>query len=200
MAHMTTIEIPDLLEYPEILPLKDVPSLKNVLCYVIKRYPIEGIGVVITRKEGWFCSRISDFSGNLLEPDNKKYSKIIEKVMGDIVPHLMTLMSYAHMDKLLFYFADVDNPKLVDVRVSINKFCSPGFVKDIFGRRIVPIQEEIGKPIILNDENLEKLYSGKGDYKEKDFILKPSVFKTIIRDDKLFPLYGAITNEIIDDS
>jgi hypothetical protein len=199
VVRMTTITIPDSLEYPEILPLKDVPALKNVLCYVIKAYPIDGIGVVITRDDEWLCSRISDFKGNILEPNDAKYSNMIEHVMTKYIPYIMSLMQCANMDKLLFYFADLDDPRLVDVRVSFNKFCSPGFVKDIFGK-VVPVQEDICKPIVLNAENMERLCTARGDYSSGNFILKPTAFKTIIRDGKILPLYGVINNEVVDDA
>jgi len=47
---------------------------------------------------------------------------------------------------------------------------------------------------MLDKEHFEKITQHVGIYSDSRFIVKPSVFKIIIRGDKILPLYG-ITNE-----
>lgn len=191
---MTTIDIPASLPYPDIYPINEVNELKDNLCYVIEKYPLRGIGVIVVRKDDNVCIRFSDFHGNILRPDDGKYIQMINKVMDVSVPRIIATMMATRIPKSLYYFSG-DDPVLVDMRASLNKYSSPGFLADIFGKQGVKTQKIIGKPILVNDENLAMLRESKGDYSSGSFILKTVKFKSIMRGDNMLPLYGIVTNE-----
>lgn len=187
---MNKITIPDSLPYPDILSVKDVNELKDQFCYVIADYPSDGVSLVIVRQKGDVCVRMADFKGNMLQPEQKQYD--VDVIMKQYVPKLIYTMRCINIAKAQFYFANPAGFRMVDVRVSGNKFCSPGFLKDIFGKSGIPLQVDVGRPLRLDEDSLKKIKRKKGDYKAGKFIIKSSVFKSIIRNDQILPMYGRI--------
>jgi hypothetical protein len=190
-----TIEIPALLPYPKIYPLSDIPEILNRICYIIEVYSLDGVGVVVSRDTGDICFRLCDFSGKLLEPDNKKYHRMFKIIFEKFMPRLIQTMQIISIAKGQFYFSCIESPILVDLRLSLNKFCSPGYLEDIFGRQGLLVQKSVGKPILLDEQNLKKVRDGVGIYESGHFIIKPSTFKSIIRGDEVLPMYGVLNNE-----
>lgn len=184
------IDIPDPLPYPKILPFSE-SNLSGKFCYIFKRYSTtNGIAAIIKRDQEYVTMRFADFTGKLL--DLKK-----DRNLDEVLSHtskLVIFMKYARITKTIFYFAIDEKIRLVDMRMTLNKFVSPGFIRDMFGK-LVPIQEAIGSPVILKDEILDSLVNGKGDYASKNFIIKPSAFKFIVRDDDILPQYGVLGDE-----
>lgn len=181
MSTINSIDIPDALPYPNFYALKECNELKNKYCYIFKKYSLNGVSLVITRKHDYVTIRAADFKGKDINQDLNSMQETINRIV--------VTMKYINIPKAQFYFSE---NKLVDIRLSINKFCGPGWLADFFGKQSIPIQEQIGKPIVLTDENLEMLYSAKGDYSHGKFIVKPSAFKFIIRDGDPVPLYGIL--------
>lgn len=190
-----TIEIPTLLPYPPLHPLKDVPEILDRICYIIEPYPLEGVGVVVSRDTGDVCFRLCNFDGNPLEPEDEKYSEMFEVIFKKLIPRVVYTMKLIGIAMGQFYFACIEDPILVDLQLSMNKFCSPGYLEDIFGKQGLPVQKNVDRPILLDKENLKKLKDGVGNYKSGHFIIKPSTFKSIIRGDKILPMYGVLNNE-----
>lgn len=167
--------IPESLPYPKINELWQVPELKDKYCYVVKSYPLSGLAILVYRGDDNLHLRFTDFNGVESDP-----------VEGRLLDIIITVMKTANIKQSMFYFSE---NKLVDVRLSLNKFCSPGFIKDIFGKAGIPIQEEIGRPIQLDENNMKLLLSGGGDY-SCGVVIKPSTFKSIIRNGDVVPMYG----------
>jgi hypothetical protein len=167
--------IPEILPYPKLLNIREVEELKDRFCYVIEKYPLEGYVLLVYRSEGDVTIRVADWGSNKLEPDedNTRY-----------INNIVTIMSTIKLQQALYYFSD---GKLVDVRISLNKFCGPGFIKDVFGQAKIPIQNDINKPLVINDDFKVSSHNNT--------IIKPSSFKSIVRDDVLLPMYGVIENE-----
>lgn len=192
---MNIIDIPDSLPYPKISSFNEVRELNNKFVYVFKKYPCEGIGLLIKRGHDTVCIRLSDFVGNMLQPtDNNVLQPYVEEVMNKHSARLSITLRLMGVDQAIFYFA-ADNgvARLVDIRFH-GKFCGPGALADYFGRQGIPIQERIGDPIILNDDNLRLIMSGGADYVHEEYIVKPSAFKFMVRDEIMVPMYGIIQN------
>ena len=171
--------VPTLLEYPEILPLSDVPELSGRLVYVVKGYELSGHSMLMWRPPGGeLAIRIGDFNGNSLDPRNVR-----EEITAYIMP-LAELMVAAGIPQAQFYFSGTT---LVDVRKSLDSMVGPGMLKDLCSK-IVPTQEIIDiKPF---DDDL------KESLKQYDYvILKHSSFKVIVREDKMLPMYGIFRGE-----
>ena len=167
--------IPESLPYPKIYELGQVPELKDKYCYIVKSYPLSGLAIMVYRDNDDLYLRFTDFNGVEADP-----------VEGRLLDIIITVMKTANIKQSMFYFSE---NRLVDIRLSLNKFCSPGFIKDIFGKAGIPIQEEIGRPIQLDENNMGLILSGDGEY-GCGIIVKPSTFKSIIRND-VIPMYGA---------
>jgi hypothetical protein len=193
------INIPSSLPYPMVLPFSEVPELKNRFCYIIKAYPLTGISLTILRDNGMVMIRFADFLGNELDIENPIYkSASYMAMLMQNVNRIITTMKYIGIPKAMFYFSiDKDNPRLIDMRLGINKFCGPGYLNDFFGKQGVLTQEVVGSPMVLDENNVKLLLSGSGEYVDRNFILKSSAFKTIIRGDNIVPLYGLIKHEIV---
>ena len=188
------MKIPDSLPYPEIYPLEKIKEIKDVSCFIVEKYPLIGISVVIVRDNDQVYIRLADFKGNLIAPNKMgDLTSCINIIMTTYVNKIISIMRYAHIKQTQYYFVDNINPFLVDMRVSSNKLCSPGFLNDVFARAGIPSQKICGKPIVLSQENIERIRSKKGDYISGNFIIKPVVFKTIIRDELIVPLYGEVS-------
>jgi len=183
---MSKIEIPECLPYPKITTIQDTPELRNKFCYVVKAYSQQGIIMLVVRQAGEVCIRMFDFDAKMLDLEKDKgcLPQIVEQS-----PKIVKLMNLIGIPKALLYFSDDSGtPRLVDVRLSLNKFVGPGFLGDFFGK-IVPIQERIGDPLVLSDEVMEMISKCEGVFSQ-DVIVKPSAFKTIIRKEEMVPLYG----------
>lgn len=189
------IEIPESLPYPKIMTLSEVPQIKDKLCYIINGYQSSGVGMLVVRKDDNVCIRLSDFAGNIIDVNESK-SDIINTIMCSYSHRLVFLLKCIDLKQALFYFvSDLDKPILVDVRLSINKFCSPGYINDFISRQGIPCQEIIGKPILLTDEICNNLRSKSGIYTSGKFIIKPSVFKFIEKDRQFIPMYAGVGYE-----
>jgi len=188
MPNLIEIELPNPLPYPKIFPFKEVNDLKGKYCYIIKSYPNNGISVTYYCNKSRVFLRLSDFSGKILDVENLgEWQESVETVMKEYVPRINPILSKIGIKKTALYFS---NNRLVDVRWDFNKYASPGFIKDFFGK-IIPTQEEINNPKTIDEEFYEILINGHNDY-YGPLIIKPSNFKLIIRGDELIPMYGAI--------
>jgi hypothetical protein len=198
MSATNSVILPEPLPYPKIYDIKDLEEIKNKFCYVLDSYPLEGVALVIARQNEHVCIRVADWSGKIidLEKDNK-YQKYLELIMKEYCGRVVMTMKLISIPKAIFYFsADNNIPRLVDMRLSINKFCGPGYLQDFFGKQGIPVQKGVGDPVVIDDVNYNMITSGKGDYVAGNYILKPSAFKFIIREEEVVPLYGMIKHEI----
>lgn len=189
------IEIPDSLPYPGVLPFTELKEIHSKFCYVFKAYPMEGISTTIARdhKNGICCIRLADFKGNTIPPDNLgKHKDIVEEIMTKYSHKIIHTLKLIGVPKAIFYFSQSDIPRLVDIRLSNNKFCGPGYLSDFFGKLGIPIQERVGDPVVLNEEKTNQIINHVGIYTNKAHILKPSAFKFILRGEDVFPAYGVI--------
>ena len=190
-----TIDIPASKPYPKILSFDQVKQLQNKFCYVIKGYPHRGIGFLVVRQEGNVCIRLSDFDGNLLDPEDlKDYKKSVDTIMTEYSSKIILTMQLIRIPRAMFYIACCDIPRVVDIQFTLNKFCGPGWLIDFIGKQDIPIQEKIGNPILLDKENIAKIINKQDDYGHGDFIFKPSVFKPMVWGEDVIPMYGRIKN------
>ena len=177
---MHKVNIPDLLSYPKILPIKDVPELYGKSCYIIEKYNMDGVAMLIYRNSGNMFIRYSDFGGVLIDIENLgDYKGLVDEIMADRMPIIISILKAINLDKAIFYFVNCNGAMLVDVRFEFNKFCSPGAMVDIFKR--VRLQNVLDKGVV--DGNYDK-YRG--------VIVKPFIFKSIVRDGAFLPMYGVI--------
>lgn len=187
-------EIPDILAYPRILKLQEIPEIEGQFVYVIKKYPEDGLAIVIYRNvnEGDVYISIGDFDGNPIDLTNKNTP--LQAAALDFVTHdsskFVAIMKTAKITKMILYVSVEGNElRLVDLRASLNKFYGPGMIRDLFSK-IYPTQEVV-KTIALDEDTLKAIKRGEGSYKG-NLILKCSKFKTIVRGKELLPLYAKV--------
>lgn len=188
------IELPDLLPYPSIEKYTTLSELSNKLVYIFKHYPQNGVAFIPVISSGQVCIRLSDWSGKLLDPAVK--SDIVEKIMVEYSRKIISTMKVIGVPKAIFYFSNDNGPRLVDMRLNQVKFCGPGYLKDFFGKQNIPIQEQVGEPVYLKSDIIEKILSGAEPYTNGRYIIKPSAFKVNVKDENVSPLYGIIENEV----
>lgn len=186
------MNFPAILPYPAILDVKDVPELATKFCYVFKDYGNSGLTLVIKREAGSVYLKLADWSGKEMKPET--VSKDVSQIMTEQSHRIILTMKLIGIPQAIFYFSS--NSLLVDMRLSMNKFCGPGYLGDFFGKQGIPMQERVGEPVFLKSEELGKIRQGQGVYKgQKGFILKPSAFKFMVRNDVILPVYGRVTCE-----
>ena len=191
------ITLPDPVPYSHFFKFEDRPEFRNMFVYVLRYFPeADGFQLVINRSSGILTVRVADFLGNLLDPTKTiSLTKHISEFTEKYLTRLTDIMKLVGIRQAIFYISISDIARLVDMRLSLNKMCGPGYLQDFFGKAGMPVQEIVGKPILLNDENLKKIQSGV-EYPDNKYIIKPSVFKSIIQGNDLIPLYGVISREI----
>lgn len=188
MSNVKQLEL-NPIPYPKILELNDLPQFKNQFVYIIKSYKQQGLAVVINREDDDVYVRISDWDGNILDTSKGECFKFVERHSRQFI----TLMNIAGIPKAIFYITkDNDDFVLVDVRLSINKFSSPGMIRDLFSN-IIKTQEVI-KVGNLDDDLLDAIKDGKGKFNQ-DIIIKTSVFKTVTINNCLFPMYAMVHHQ-----
>lgn len=168
------------LPYLHIYPFEEIPEFIDKYVYVYDYFK-DGFSVLIDRdvKNDGIIFKFGDFNGDLYDNlfvENNKH-------MADVVPRAVMLMKLIKLSKAQFYFDF--NCNLVDIRLSLNKFMSPGMLKDIFSKQlsVLPSLDIFH----LTKEKFKDICDGK--YK-RNIIIKNSTFKTIVRDDAFYPLYG----------
>lgn len=169
------MEIPDVLSYPNILDVEDVPEIAERYVYAIRGYELSGVTVLAFIKDDQIGIRVGDWDGNVLDPRklDDKYHSYINKISK--------LMYAAKIAQAQFYFSGYT---LVDIRTSVNQFVGPGMIKDLC-ENIMQTQEVISIGS-LNEEFL----AGLREYNY--IILKHSSFKIIIRENEAIPLYAIV--------
>ena len=187
---MSIVKLPDILPYPELKKFDDIPEIKDQFVYVIRSYSTKGLTVLIYRKDGNVYFKFGDFSGKTIDVNNKSAKIFLEKYSAKFVE----LMNLVKIPQAIHYFTvEKDLLRLVDVRTSLNKFVSPGMLKDLYGK-IVETQEVV-KTVQLNSETISGIKGNKGNYKGS-FIIKTSAFKTITRGTSpklnMYPMYAKI--------
>ena len=173
-------DVPDIVDYPDILSTSEYSSIfNNVYGYVIEPYALEGYSVYCGLKDGNFIIRAADFKSKDIDlssmPDGLK--KIL--INGD---KFGMMMKISKIQEFLLYFSGKNDPILVDIMLSANKFVGPGLLRDLFGK--VVNTQKIIEITTFNDEMVNK---NKGKY------FKPSSFKFINKDNIIMPVYGKIT-------
>lgn len=194
---MSDHKVPEILPYPEILHLVDVPELINKFCYVIRWYPLSGLAILIYRDNEQVFFKFSEFNGKIINPmdDKNKYNLYIKQFLKDKANKLVSLMKYAKIPQAMYYFSIYqDKMVLIDMRTSLNKFAGPGMLRDLFSK-MVDTQEVI-KTVQLTQDVINAIKEGANTY-SGNLIIKPSAFKTITRQGKdkpiLLPMYGIVT-------
>lgn len=189
MVHMTeeTIELPDTLSYPEILPLENIKDeLINKLVYIIQDYD-DGIALNILINGEDNVIRFSDWDGKLIEPlDNDLALQITNNYLANI----LQLLNVIKLSKCIIYIGRYKNDlAIVDVRTSLNKFVGPGMIRDLFSQ--VMETQRVNKVMPFEESTIEAIQDNKGSF-EGNLIIKPSVFSTIENNQILYPLYGRV--------
>ena len=194
---------PDILSYPEILHIDDVPEIKSQYVYPIRRYCLDGISAIVSipreRPDAVSC-RVGDWDGQQtqgrLEGPLAEYE---ERFIGTYLPRVGQLMSIARIERAQFYFSCSESEmRLVDVRIAHDHMLGPGMMFDLFAA-ILPVQESVLLPldgvteqnpmITVTDEVLDAISKRDAPF-NCDMIFKPTTFKLIQREGAIHPLYA----------
>jgi len=170
-----TFEAPAFLKYPKALEFNS-SLIENKYCYVIKDYGDKGFAVLIKRNianDNIFVM-CGDWNGNAYEIDDLQLP-LTKKFLANELSTYVTMMKMVGFDQAQFFFSIVgDQFMLVDMQISLNKFASPGFIRDVFGQRC--LTQEVRKIEVIDKETIAAIEKGAGSY-EGDLIFKPSRFQ-----------------------
>lgn len=189
-------ELPGILSYPKALPLAEVPEMRGQYVYVIRGYIDEGFTLVVRRDtvNDRVNILVGDFGGNNIATGEQLDGRIAEFLVAK-VPNLVGMLKLLKIEQIIFYLAiSGTGLMLVDVRLSLDKFCGPGMVRDLFSK-VMDIQQTI-KIVQLDEPTLEAIKAGEGEF-SGPLILKCSRFKTITRGQDLLPLYATVRPNVM---
>lgn len=182
---MDNYDLPDLLKYPRLFKFNKIKRIyDNKLLYLIKYYEQTGLLFCIFRKNDDVVIRFGDFNGNKLDI----HCDIVKNFANDGKIQLLNLFCrHAGIQKCIFYFSLIDNKYiLVDLRLSLNKFVSPGYIKDLFNKIQINTQE------VIKIGNIDEIIKYVENNVGSKYIIKPSNFTTVPDDDNILPAYSII--------
>jgi hypothetical protein len=168
-------KFPEFLPYFDIKPIDQVSGLIGVYCYVIEYYK-PGFAVLIKRDGEKVIWQARDWDGEELVCDSAMWQAAVKHITT-----LTGVMSYAGIPQSEYYF-DADN-NLVDMRQSLNKFASPGMLRDLFTKCIGT--QKVVEVAIMTAEKIQELKD-----MGKSYIIKPSRYRFHTVDDTPEPLYA----------
>jgi hypothetical protein len=161
------------------------PFLKDLLCYHIEDFGIDGISVLVDKKASNYMVTFADWFGTKIEmTDSKSRLKdIAADFLGKRFNRLLQVMKMIRLDTAMYYFAlDQDSDfVLTDVMLNPNKLCGPGMVRDVFGTTFRT------QTVKLIDK-----YTPEYADRNRGIIIKPSRFRTVMLGDAEVPLYARI--------
>jgi len=177
---MTTVQIPDFVDYPEFFVVNKNDHLFNELfCYIVEPYPFDGVNLYVGFREDCVIMRIADFKSN--EIDHEQFSDFDKGVL-ELSNSVIDVMRHSRIIEASYYFANCNGkPVLVDMMVSANKFVGPGMLRDLFGKTL-----DTQKVIDIKKLNNEEIDSNKGN------LVKPSRFRCLMDGRMPRPQYGVI--------
>lgn len=180
-------QLPTLLSYPKVLTLDEMPELAGKFVYFIRGYTLQGLAVLIVRQKDDVYMRIGDWDGKVINPSDSEAATTFVKKHS---PHFISLMSSAKIQQAIFYMSvSGQDIRLVDIRMSLNKFSGPGMVRDLFAK-IIDTQEVI-KIDNLTPEAMQAIKNNSGTF-TGDLMIKPSAFKVVEHDRIMYPMYGLV--------
>lgn len=173
-----------------MLPSNYLDTLKNVLCYVVRKYSDDGLSVLISRKSEDIAVIFGDWHGNLYDIREDKPTTIMcKKFMEEYLNNVYSLMKYINIDMLQMFVDTTNEFTLVDIQLSLNKYTGPGMLRDVFDPIIRTQEVMVIEP--MDDRALEAIKHGTGTY-EGDLILKPSKFRLYEDGGSYYPHYVSV--------
>jgi len=182
-------KVPQVLKYPNMLGNDKIDHIKNLLCYVIADYGIDGVSLLLTRRpeKDELVVLCGDWSGNNIDiQSDDKRMVLINILLQEEMPKLANILRTININQAQFFFSNKDGYKLVDMQVSVNKLVGPGMIRDLFSK-IIPTQEVI-KVEPIDERATAALLDGNGSY-AGNVIIKPSKFRLIEQNGIYSPLY-----------
>lgn len=172
----TSNKLPQVLPYPQLLDFNSTKSIRDIYSYIIKHYGNSGLSVLIYRQPSKDETVVicGDWNGNNIDlvDNSSKLAEIALKFCQDSLPLFVKTQSLIKIDQAQYFFAlNDDKLILVDIQLAYNKFASPGFIRDMFGK--VFDTQEVMKTEIIDQRSIEAIKKGSGSY-EGDLIIKPS--------------------------
>jgi len=175
--------LPDVLKYPNLINFDTHGEVvRNIFSCIFPHYGYDGLSVLIYRqpkpKEN-VVVLCGDWLGNKLDivdvPNPSRMTELASEFLTNDAIRFFELFNVIGIAQAQLFFAiDDDGLLLVDVQLSLNKFASPGMVKDIFGK--VYRTPNAVKIEMLDDRAMEYIGKASGSY-EGDLIIKPNNFR-----------------------
>lgn len=162
--------------------IKNVPEITGAYCYVMEDCSDEGFSLMIKRKsikEVEF--KFGDFSGNEINiMGNHRYKEHISKLFeNECINKYIKMLGLLGVDQiqLCFGFNNIGDLRLVESMTHLNKYQSPGMIRDMLASCGVP-NPSVRSIDIIDDEMMSTLADEGG------YILYPSYPKFMTRDGK----------------
>jgi hypothetical protein len=186
----------ELISYPPILSLDEVPELMGKLVYIVKAYPLSGLAVMMTYDKPNLSIKFGDWDGKAI--DIVKPTELADRLVADFMKNhannFLGLMTSARIKQAIFYLSDDNGLRLVDMRTALDKLVGPGMLRDLLSKVITT--QEVVSTIGMTPETMAAIKRGEGSL-SGDLIVKPSVFKTVTRGDSpnliMYPMYGMVS-------
>lgn len=171
-------EMPKLLPYPEFQQFDRCQELLGKFCYFIKDYA-PGYSILIKRQSGEAGIILGDWKGN--KYDHKCPVTVHIASLG-LIEKFHKIMEAIGLQQGQLFFSSDD--RVVDLQIAINKMAGPGMLRDLFATTF-SIQDTV-KIEVATPQLIAELK------KQGRFIVKPSRFRFIQRDQIILPLYARI--------
>ena len=168
-------KLPQFQKYPKLIGVEQCPEIIGLYCYIIQKYE-PGFSILIKRSDGSCAMQIGDWYGNQDISSGPIFNDAKKFIETDGI-NILGLMQAIELDQIQLFVSD--GGKIADAQIAMDKFLGPGMLRDLFGTQ-VGVCETI-EITHITDEKIEQT---------SDAIIKPTKFRTIMRDGNIIPLYA----------
>jgi len=174
-----------ILPRPRIRDFNDVPEVKGQFCYVFEGCDDDGFSLLIYKNDKEYAVKFGEFDGteiDVLQKPEHRFLQYISDIMQYSINSYIEVLNLIRIDRIQLFFAPDKNKKLriVEAMTHLNKYQSPGMIKDVLSKCGVP-SPEIHSVEVLTDEIIENL-SGGG------YLIYPSSPKFMTRNNDSEPV------------
>ena len=176
--------LPKILPYPKFFDISHLKQMENVLCYVLDHPGKEGFSLLIERDvkndDVFILAGYWDGKPIELESDTSDLANAAKIFIQTKAVQFVNLMRILKIERAQYYFSVQGGVVILqDFRTAINKFASPGFIRDIFSALVSVSNIRMVEP--LSAGNIEAISHNTGSF-SGDLIIKPSRFRVYDED------------------
>lgn len=170
----------DTLIHRKAQNIDSTPELVNQFCYILEGNDDNGFLMVLYKKDGTIGIKFTEYDGTVIDVLTHTSASYISSLFSKkLIDKFIEFINYAKIDILQICFVIIDdNLFILEAATHINKYLSPGMIKDVLTKCGVP-SLPLHSIQVLSPDLVSSLRSGK-------YIVYTSYPSLLTRDDNVY--------------